>query len=155
MIYTNILDIDTSDRTCLAEYNKSGRVSARYRLYSSAGSIGQGLTCFQMMDEQSEYNARACIFPWDHWLFFMHPLRLLMEKQLSALTSCLYQPLRFKDWLSHHAAVRNQQPPTGNIIRCAAWIRMLLVDWNGMKWILFENHLWSCKARCAEPTLVW
>ena len=72
MIYTNILDIDTSDRTCLAEYNKSGRVSARYRLYSSAGSIGQGLTCFQMMDEQSEYNARACIFISLRSLAFFH-----------------------------------------------------------------------------------
>lgn len=81
------------------------------------------------MDEQSEYTARACAFPSDHCFFFIHPLRPLMEKQLSALTNCLYQPLRFKDWLSHHAAVRNQQPPTGNISRCAAWIRMLLVDW--------------------------
>lgn len=117
----NILDIDTSDMTCIAEYKKCGRVSAGYRLYSSV----------QMMDEQSEYTARACAFPSDHWFFFIHPLRPLMEKQLSALTNCLYQPLRFKDWLSHHAAVRNQQPPTGNISRCAAWIRMLLVDWNG------------------------
>lgn len=142
----NILDIDTSARTCIAEYKKRGRVSAAYRLYSSV----------QMMDEHGWTIRIHCTSMRISFrsLFFLHSSTSTVDgeaaisiDQLSISTAEIQGLVISSRCSTQSAAAHWKYQPMCSLDPDA----LSRLD------ILFENHwhLWSCKAQFAEPTFVW